>query len=84
MDPAGSGAGAGAPPREADASPTQHSRYFGRPRAAGRGVGLGLAIAARQAAVLGAELHLSNAPGGGAVARLCFDVGAGVGATCGA
>jgi len=53
-------------------------------RAAGRGVGLGLAIAARQAAVLGAELHLSNAPGGGAVARLQFDASVGVGATCGA
>jgi signal transduction histidine kinase len=53
-------------------------------RAPGRGVGLGLAIAARQAVVLGAELHLSNAPGGGAVARLCFDVEADVGATCGA
>ncbi len=53
----------------------------GRP-AAGRGVGLGLAIAARQAAVLGAELHLSNAPGGGAVARLCFDVEAKVVGSC--
>ena len=45
-------------------------------RAPGRGVGLGLAIAARQAALLGAELRLSNAPHGGAIARLCFDVDA--------
>jgi signal transduction histidine kinase len=43
-------------------------------RAPGRGVGLGLAIAARQAALLGAELRLSNAPHGGAIARLCFDI----------
>jgi signal transduction histidine kinase len=42
-------------------------------RAPQRGVGLGLAIAARQAAVLGAELRLSNAPCGGAVAALCFE-----------
>jgi signal transduction histidine kinase len=41
-------------------------------RARGRGVGLGLAIASRQAALLGAELHVSNAAGGGALARLCF------------
>jgi signal transduction histidine kinase len=41
-------------------------------RAPRRGVGLGLAIAARQAAVLGAELHLSNAPQGGAIAQLRF------------
>jgi signal transduction histidine kinase len=42
-------------------------------RAPRRGVGLGLAIAARQAAVLGAELRLSNAPCGGAVAALRFE-----------
>ncbi len=41
-------------------------------RARGRGVGLGLAIAAHQAALLGAELRVSNAIDGGAVARLCF------------
>jgi len=41
-------------------------------RAQGRGVGLGLAIAARQAALLGAELQMSNASDGGAIARLCF------------
>jgi signal transduction histidine kinase len=44
-------------------------------RALGRGVGLGLAIAARQAVLLGAELSLSNAPHGGAIARLHFDFG---------
>jgi signal transduction histidine kinase len=38
-------------------------------RVLGRGVGLGLAIAARQAALLGAELHLGNGEAG-AVARL--------------
>jgi signal transduction histidine kinase len=37
-------------------------------RWSGRGVGLGLAIAARQAALLGAELELSNHEGGGAQA----------------
>jgi len=41
-------------------------------RASGRGVGLGLAIAARQAALLGAELSLTNPAGGGALARLRF------------
>ncbi|MGD1051766.1 MAG: ATP-binding protein [Solirubrobacteraceae bacterium] len=41
--------------------------------ARGRGVGLGLAIAARQAALLGAELQLCNAVDGGALARLRFD-----------
>ena len=39
-------------------------------RSHGRGVGLGLAIAARHARLFGAELELSNAPAGGAVARL--------------
>jgi signal transduction histidine kinase len=48
--------------------------------ARGRGVGLGLAIAAHQAALLGAELQLCNAVHGGAVARLCFDPGASTGA----
>jgi signal transduction histidine kinase len=42
-------------------------------RARGRGVGLGLAIAAHQAALLGAQLRLSNAPHSGAVARIWFD-----------
>jgi signal transduction histidine kinase len=41
-------------------------------RASGRGIGLGLAIAARQATLLGAELLLSNASDGGALARLRF------------
>jgi len=41
-------------------------------RVRGRGVGLGLAIAARQAALLGAELRLANAPDGGAIAELRF------------
>jgi signal transduction histidine kinase len=41
-------------------------------RTRGRGVGLGLAIAARQASLLGAELELSNAPAGGALARVRF------------
>jgi signal transduction histidine kinase len=41
-------------------------------RGHGRGVGLGLAIAARQAALLGAQLELSNALPIGAVARLRF------------
>jgi signal transduction histidine kinase len=41
-------------------------------RARGLGVGLGLAIAAGQAALLGAQLRLSNAPHGGAVARIWF------------
>jgi signal transduction histidine kinase len=41
-------------------------------RTRGCGVGLGLAIAARQASVLGAELELSNAPGGGALASVHF------------
>jgi signal transduction histidine kinase len=40
-------------------------------RALGRGVGLGLAIAARQAVLVGAELHLANGEGG-AVAQLRF------------
>jgi signal transduction histidine kinase len=48
--------------------------------ARGRGVGLGLAIAAHQAALLGAELQLCNAVHGGAVARLRFDAGASAGA----
>ena len=39
-------------------------------RSNGRGVGLGLAIAARHATVLGGELELSNTPSGGAIARL--------------
>jgi signal transduction histidine kinase len=39
-------------------------------RSHGRGVGLGLAIAARHATLLGGELELSNSPLGGAVARL--------------
>jgi len=39
-------------------------------RASGIGVGLGLAIAARQAALLGAELELGNHAGGGARAQL--------------
>ncbi len=43
--------------------------------ARGRGVGLGLAIAAHQAVLLGAELQLCNAVDGGAVARLRFDAG---------
>jgi signal transduction histidine kinase len=45
-------------------------------RAPRRGVGLGLAIAAHQAAVLGAELRLSNAPQGGAIAQLRFPAAA--------
>jgi signal transduction histidine kinase len=36
----------------------------------GRGVGLGLAIAARQAALIGATLELANGPAGGAVVTL--------------
>jgi len=39
-------------------------------RSHGRGVGLGLAIASRHAALLGGELELSNSPRGGAIARL--------------
>jgi len=39
-------------------------------RSHGRGIGLGLAIAARQAALFGGELEFSNSPLGGAVARL--------------
>jgi signal transduction histidine kinase len=39
-------------------------------RSHGRGVGLGLAIASRHAALLGAELELSNSPLGGAIARV--------------
>jgi signal transduction histidine kinase len=35
--------------------------------ARGDGVGLGLAIAAAQARVIGGRLRLANAPGGGAV-----------------
>jgi signal transduction histidine kinase len=42
-------------------------------RAPGRGVGLGLAIAARQAALLGAQLALANAPDGGATATVRLD-----------
>jgi signal transduction histidine kinase len=41
-------------------------------RTRGRGVGLGLAIAAHQAALLDAELDVSNATAGGAVVRLRF------------
>jgi len=41
-------------------------------RAHGRGVGLGLAIAARQAALIDAELLLGNSPQGGALARVRF------------
>lgn len=48
--------------------------------ARGRGVGLGLAIATHQAALLGGELVLCNAVDGGAVARLRFDLGASSGA----
>jgi signal transduction histidine kinase len=39
-------------------------------RSGGRGVGLGIAIAARQATLLGGELELANPPSGGAVARV--------------
>jgi signal transduction histidine kinase len=39
-------------------------------RSHGRGVGLGLAIAARHATLLGGELELTNSPAGGAIARL--------------
>ncbi|MEV8637326.1 HAMP domain-containing sensor histidine kinase [Streptosporangium sp. NPDC051023] len=38
----------------------------------GRGHGLGLAIVVGQAGVVGADLTLANAPGGGAVAVLCL------------
>lgn len=41
-------------------------------RSHGRGVGLGLAIAARHAALLGGQLEFSNSPVGGAIARLRF------------
>jgi signal transduction histidine kinase len=41
-------------------------------RSRGCGIGLGLAIASRQAALLGVELELGNAAGGGATARLRF------------
>src|SRR5581483_8363591 len=40
--------------------------------AGGRGLGLGLAIAARQAALLGARLELGNRPQGGAYAIVRF------------
>jgi signal transduction histidine kinase len=46
-------------------------------RGPGRGVGLGLAIAARQATLLGGELMLANAAEGGAVARVILDAHAG-------
>jgi signal transduction histidine kinase len=41
-------------------------------RAQGRGVGRGLAIAARQATLIDAELLLGNSSGGGALARVSF------------
>jgi signal transduction histidine kinase len=41
-------------------------------RARPRGVGLGLAIAERQARLLGAELRLENAPDGGAIVTVRF------------
>jgi len=45
-------------------------------RAGGRGVGLGLAIATRQAALVGADLELANLPAGGAAVRVSLGAAA--------
>ncbi|MEV6393395.1 HAMP domain-containing sensor histidine kinase [Streptomyces sp. NPDC051907] len=48
----------------------RHGPQRFRTEAGGKGHGLGLTIAVGQSAVIGADLRFSNAPGGGAVARL--------------
>ncbi|MEU8585786.1 HAMP domain-containing sensor histidine kinase [Streptomyces sp. NPDC048664] len=50
----------------------EHGPQRFRTESGGKGHGLGLTIAVGQAAVIGAELTFSNAPDGGAVARLAL------------
>jgi signal transduction histidine kinase len=61
--------GAGFPQRVLARAPAP---FLTGDRSHGRGVGLGLAIAARQAALLGGQLELANSPSGGAAVRLRF------------
>ncbi|WP_407841441.1 ATP-binding protein [Streptomyces sp. DSM 116496] len=64
--------GAGYPPEVLAGGPR---RFCTGARERGRGHGLGLTIALGQAGVIGAELDLVNAPGGGALASLRLPAG---------